>query len=81
MANPDLFILAQDDAWENRFQVTSLAASAVAAGKRVDLALFFAALAFQLWALWAQRRSLWDNAEMLEELDRKARAGETPAAA
>lgn len=43
--------------------------------------LFFAALVFQIWALWAQRRSLWDNAEMLAELDRKARAGKTPAPA
>ena len=56
MANPDLFILAQDDAWENRFQVTSLAASAVAAGKRVDLALFFAAL-----DAWVGER--WDDPE------------------
>ena|GEM_PF-1488427 len=43
--------------------------------------LFFAALAFQVWALWAQRRSLWDNAEMLDELDRRARAAQSPAPA
>lgn len=36
--------------------------------------LFFAAFTFQLWALLAQRRSLWDNSEMLDELDRRARA-------
>jgi hypothetical protein len=37
-------------------------------------AAFFLALALQLWALWAERRSLWDNAALLAELDAKARA-------
>lgn len=40
----DLLILAHGGSWERRFQVSSLAASAVAGGKTVDLALFFAAL-------------------------------------
>ena len=40
----ELLILAKGGTWEDRFQVTSLAASAVAAGKSVDVALFFGAL-------------------------------------
>ncbi len=40
----DLFILAHGGAWEMRFQVSSLAASAAAAGEQVEVALFFAAL-------------------------------------
>ena len=40
----DLLILAHGGTWEMRFQITSLAASAVAGGDRVDVALFFGAL-------------------------------------
>lgn len=40
----DLFILAKGATWTDRYQVTSLAASAVAAGDSVDIALFFGAL-------------------------------------
>jgi peroxiredoxin family protein len=40
----DLLILAHGGTWEMRFQISSLAASAAAAGERVDVALFFAAL-------------------------------------
>lgn len=40
----DLLILAHGGSWERRFQVSSLAASTAASGRRVDLALFFAAL-------------------------------------
>jgi peroxiredoxin family protein len=40
----DLLILAHAGTWEMRFQISSLAASAAAAGERVDLGLFFAAL-------------------------------------
>lgn len=49
-----LFILAHGGSWEMRFQVSSLAASAAAAGERVDVALFFGAL--DAWA-----RSRWDE--------------------
>lgn len=49
-----LLVLAHGDSWERRFQVSSLVASAAAAGQRVDLALFFAAL-----ACWAEER--WDD--------------------
>jgi predicted peroxiredoxin len=55
-ATPPLLILAQDDAWRARFQVSSLAASAVAAGQAVGIALFFDAL-----AAWAAGR--WDAPE------------------
>lgn len=66
----DLLILAHGSTWEMRFQISSLAASAAAAGERVDLALFFAAL-----DAWVQER--WDeldpapplSAERLEALD------------
>jgi peroxiredoxin family protein len=40
----DFLILAHGGSWEMRFQVSSLAASAAAAGERVDVALFFGAL-------------------------------------
>jgi len=49
-----LLVFAQDDAWESRFQVSSLAASAAAAGQTVQLVLFFAAL-----AAWVEER--WDD--------------------
>lgn len=62
-------ILAHGGAWEMRFQVSSLAASAAAAGEEVEVALFFAAL-----DSWAGGR--WDaldpeppvSAERLEAL-------------
>jgi peroxiredoxin family protein len=65
-----LLILAHGGTWEMRFQVSSLAASAAAAGDRVDVALFFAAL--DAWA-----RGRWDDldpapplsAERLESFD------------
>jgi peroxiredoxin family protein len=50
----DLLILAHGGTWEMRFQISSLAASAAAAGDRVDVALFFAAL--DAWA-----RGRWDD--------------------
>jgi peroxiredoxin family protein len=50
----DLLILAHGGTWEMRFQVSSLAASAAAAGERVDVALFFAAL--DAWV-----RGRWDD--------------------
>ncbi|MBV8201468.1 MAG: hypothetical protein JOZ15_12670 [Acidobacteria bacterium] len=49
----DLMILAHGGSWEMRFQVSSLAASAAAAGEQVEIALFFAAL-----DAWAAGR--WD---------------------
>jgi len=65
----DLLILAHGGSWELRFQVTSLAASAAAAGEQVEIALFFGAL--DAWA-----RGRWDaydpapplSAERLESL-------------
>jgi peroxiredoxin family protein len=50
----DLLILAHGGTWEMRFKISSLAASAAAAGDRVDVALFFAAL--DAWA-----RGRWDD--------------------
>ena len=50
----DLLILAHGGSWEMRFQISSLAASAAAAGERVDVALFFGAL--DAWA-----RGRWDE--------------------
>jgi peroxiredoxin family protein len=49
-----LLILAHGGSWEMRFQVSSLAASVAAAGERVDVALFFAAL--DAWV-----RGRWDE--------------------
>ncbi len=40
-----LLVLAHEASWDKRYQVSSLAASAAAQGDRVDVALFFAALA------------------------------------
>lgn len=67
---PDLFILAHGGTWDLRFQISSLAASAVAAGETVEIALFFGAL--DAWA-----RDRWDDLdpalpvtpERLEALD------------
>lgn len=53
----DLLILAHAASWEQRFQVSSLAASAAAGGETVDVALFFQAL-----ASWADGR--WDELEV-----------------
>src|SRR3954462_13975596 len=66
---PDLLILAHGGSWEMRFQISSLAASAAAAGERVEVALFFGAL-----DAWVGER--WDalapppplTAERLESL-------------
>jgi predicted peroxiredoxin len=44
----DLLILAQGGTWQDRFQISSLAASAAAVGEQVEVALFFAAL--DAWA-------------------------------
>lgn len=49
-----LLILAHGGSWEMRFQVSSLAASVAAAGERVDVGLFFAAL--DAWV-----RGRWDE--------------------
>ncbi len=67
---PDLFILAHGGTWDLRFQISSLAASAAAAGEKVEIALFFAAL--DAWA-----RGRWDEldpappvtSERIEALD------------
>lgn len=40
----NLLILAHGGSWDRRFQISSLAASVAAAGRAVDIALFFAAL-------------------------------------
>lgn len=48
----DLMILAHGGAWEMRFQVSSLAASAAAAGEAVEIALFFAALDAWVGGRW-----------------------------
>ena len=66
---PAILILAHGGSWNMRFQISSLAASAAAAGERVDIALFFGAL--DAWA-----RGNWDeldpeppvSAERLESL-------------
>jgi peroxiredoxin family protein len=52
----DLLILAHGGSWDLRFQISSLAASAAAAGERVDVALFFGAL--DAWA-----RGRWDEVD------------------
>lgn len=50
---PDLLILAHGGTWDLRFQVSSLAASTAVADRRVEIALFFGAL-----AAWVEGR--WD---------------------
>ena len=45
-------------------------------GSWLHPALFFTTLALQVWALWAERSSLWQNAALLDELDRRARVAE-----
>ncbi len=67
---PDLLILAHGGTWDLRFQISSLAASAAAAGEGVEIALFFGAL--DAWV-----RGRWDQidpappvtAERIEALD------------
>lgn len=49
---PDLLILAHASHWDGRFQITSLAASAAAAGRQVEIALFFHALEAWVLARW-----------------------------
>lgn len=34
--------------------------------------LFFTTLVLQAWALWAERRVLWDNAALLDDLEKRA---------
>jgi predicted peroxiredoxin len=48
----DLLILAHAETWECRFQVSALAASSAAVGQKVELALFFAALASWVEGRW-----------------------------
>jgi peroxiredoxin family protein len=48
----DLLILAHGGTWEMRFQLSSLAASAAAAGESVEVALFFAALDAWVGGRW-----------------------------
>ena len=57
-----LLVLAQGSAWEHRFQVSSLAASTVAAGRRVDVAFFFGAL--DAWT-----RDEWDRIDPEPPID------------
>jgi peroxiredoxin family protein len=66
---PDLLILAHGGSWEMRFQISSLAASAAAAGERVDVALFFGALDAWAGECWdALDPALPLTAERLESL-------------
>ena len=51
-SKPDLMILAHGGTWDMRFQISSLAASAAAAGERVEIALFFAALDAWVGGRW-----------------------------
>jgi peroxiredoxin family protein len=69
----DLLILAHGGSWEMRFQISSLAASAAAAGDHVDVAMFFAAL-----DSWANGR--WDDLDPQPPLtaDRLASFGMPP---
>jgi peroxiredoxin family protein len=55
-------ILAHDGGWEMRYQVSSLAASAAAAGEEVEIALFFGAL-----DSWASGR--WDALDPAPPVD------------
>ncbi|MEE2775901.1 MAG: hypothetical protein VYE73_03955 [Acidobacteriota bacterium] len=65
-----LLILAQRASWEDRFQVSSLAASTAAAGKQVDVAFFFGAL--DAWA-----RGEWDRLDPTPPIDAQ-RLGSLP---
>lgn len=57
-----LLILAHGGEWDRRYQVSALASSAAAAGDRVDVALFFAAL--DAWA-----RGGWDRLDPAAPVD------------
>jgi hypothetical protein len=46
----------------------------LSSGSWLHATLFFVTLGFQVWALAAERGSLWANAALLDELDRRARA-------
>ncbi|HVR30536.1 MAG TPA: hypothetical protein VMS86_13505 [Thermoanaerobaculia bacterium] len=59
----NLLILAHGGSWDRRFQISSLAASAAAAGRTVDVALFFAAL--RAWVAGE-----WDELDPEPPLDR-----------
>jgi peroxiredoxin family protein len=67
-AGADLVILAHGGGWDRRFQVSSLAAATAASGRRVDLVLFFAAL-----AAWASDR--WDALDPEPPVDASRLAG------
>lgn len=58
----NLLILAHGGSWDRRFQISSLAASEAAAGRPVDIALFFAAL--RSWVAGA-----WDELDPEPPLD------------
>jgi peroxiredoxin family protein len=58
-----LLILAHGGSWDRRFQISSLAASEVAAGRSVDIALFFGAL--RSWV-----RGEWDALDPEPPLER-----------
>ena len=60
--NLDLLILAHEESWEYRFQISSLAATAAAGGKNVGIALFFGAL--RAWTL-----DLWNASEPVTTVD------------
>jgi predicted peroxiredoxin len=47
-----LFILANGDSWDSRYQVAALAASAAALGDRVEIALFNSALSHWVEETW-----------------------------
>lgn len=64
-----LLILLQGDAWDHRYQASALAASAASTGDRVDLALFFGALAAWIDGRWDRLDPLPPvTAERLEEV-------------
>lgn len=50
----DLLILAHSASWTDRFEISSLVASALASGGSVDLALFFEALRFWVEGRWSE---------------------------
>lgn len=70
---PHLVVLAQRDGWEDRYQVSALAAATAAAGREVAICLFFGAL-----DAWVQGR--WDDLDPEPPLtvERLERAGFPP---
>ncbi|MFN7960862.1 MAG: hypothetical protein U0002_06280 [Thermoanaerobaculia bacterium] len=73
----DLLILAHGGSWQGRFQISSLAASAAAAGSQVEIALFFGALESWVMGRWdaldpepplGRERLLASQAPILSEL-------------